>query len=54
MTLREFIECLEDIVADEPQGDQIEVVATDAESGETYTPVISLGTDPDGIRRVRV
>jgi hypothetical protein len=54
MTLREFIECLEFMVRDEPHGDQIEVVATDADTGEIYTPVISLGTDHDGVRRVHV
>lgn len=54
MTLREFIDELLDMAADETIGETIEVVATDEESGETYTPVISIGPDKDGVRRLRV
>jgi hypothetical protein len=54
MTLREFIQCLEDLVSDDAAGDSIEVVATNPETGETYTPVISVGPDRDGVRRLFV
>jgi hypothetical protein len=52
MTLKEFIEELTDIASE--VGEEVEVVATNNESGETYTPVISVGTDRDGVRRLRV
>lgn len=54
MTLREFIDSLEDLASDIPEGDQIEVVAIDHESREPYTPVISVGVDRDGVRRLSV
>lgn len=54
MTLREFIECLQDLIAEEEVGEQIEVVAVDHASGESYTPVISVGRDKDGERRLFV
>lgn len=54
MTVREFIEGLLDIVADGPHGDQTEIVATDSESGEIYTPVIAAGPDKDGVWRVHI
>lgn len=54
MTLREFIETLEDLASDETVGDQIEVVAHDDETGEPYTPVIAVGPDKDGVRRLSV
>jgi hypothetical protein len=49
MTLRELIEELQAIEREEGPG--IEVVATSAETGETFTPVIAVGPD-DGVRRV--
>lgn len=54
MTLREFIECLEDFVSDIPEGDQIEVAALDSETDEPYTPVIGVGQCSDGVRRLTV
>jgi hypothetical protein len=53
MTLQQFIETLIDMVKDEPQGVQIEVVAH-TDDGEAYTPVIGLGPEKDGIRRISV
>ncbi len=52
MTIKALIEELTEIAGEE--GDELEVVATDHESGETYTPVISIGPDKDGVRRMRV
>ena len=51
MTLRELIETLNEIAGEE--GDQLEVVAH-GEVGEGYTPVISVYTAKDGVRRVYV
>jgi len=52
MTLKELIELLTDIMSE--VGEDIEVVATDHETEEPYTPVISYGPDKDGVRRLRV
>lgn len=52
MTLKEYIEVLTDLA--EEEFDTLEVVATDPDSGETYTPVISVGPDKDGVRRMFV
>lgn len=54
MSLQQFIDLLQDLASDEAVGDQIEVVATDETTGETYTPVISVGPDKDGVRRLFV
>lgn len=53
MTLRDLLLILEELISDGSASDQIEVVATAAD-GETYTPVISIGTDRDGVRRLRL
>jgi len=51
VTLQEFIDELVEIAKEE--GRNIEVVAH-GEDGEPYTPVIGVGRDKDGIRRVSV
>ena len=51
MTLRDLIDELEYLTLTE--GELIEVVAT-ADDNEPYTPVISVGKDKDGVRRVRL
>ena len=52
MTLRDFIELLTDLAENEAGWD-IEVVAH-ADDNEPYTPVVSIGTDRDGVRRLAV
>ncbi len=51
MTLKQFIDELTEIMHEESEG--LEVVATDQESRETYTPIISVSVDNDGVRRLR-
>lgn len=52
MTIKELIEELTEMMGEE--GEALEVVAIDQETGETYTPVIAIGPDKDGVRRMRV
>lgn len=49
MTLKEFIDVLHDLAGDEPD---VEVVCTDHETNESYTPAVGIGPDKDGVRRL--
>jgi len=49
MTLKEFIEVITDLASDQLD---VEVVCTDRETGESYTPAVGIGPDKDGIRRL--
>jgi hypothetical protein len=54
MTLREYIDSLEELISDDGVSPDIEVVAIPPNLGESYTPVISVGYDKDGVRRLFV
>lgn len=54
MTLKEYIEALQELSTDETCGEQIEVVAWDDKFGESYSPVTSVRSDKDGVRRLFV
>lgn len=52
MSLKELVEELQELMADE--GPDLEVISVDPETGEQFTPIISVMTYKDGVRRMRI